>query len=258
MKQFTCRKLSVFVLDTAEALAERAAADFAAATRALLAGRDQINVVFAGAQSQMAFHAALRARDDIAWERINAVAVDEFHAPDIPAEYSVCAQPQRDLYSHVPLRSVNVLNHAAGDAEAERARYEQVVRRFPPHVACLGIGMSGHLAFNEPGDTDFNDPQLVRVMEVVGQSKEQLLTDPNFQALGTIPSRGITMSVPALMAAERIFTVVPYALKADAIRRFFQVDVTEDLPASIIKTHPAAALYLDAESFGQCGDLGLV
>jgi glucosamine-6-phosphate deaminase len=243
--------LEVCAAGSTEEMAETAAADFARSAAKLLPLRGELNVVFAGAESQGAFHAALRARTDIAWERINAFSVDEFIAPGMPAATAVCAQPKRDLYAHVPLRSVNVIAFDAPDPEAERARYEALVRRHPPDVCCVGIGRSGHIALNEPGETDFQDPLAVRIVTVCEESKRQLETDPNFKALPAIPERGITMTMPILLQARAVIVVAPFALKAAVIRRLRDEPVSPALPASILTTCDHARLYLDPGSAGE-------
>ena len=243
-------ELSVLTAETTEEMAACAADDFAAHAERLLRGLPEINVVFAGAESQGAFHAALRTRRTIAWSRINAFSVDEFIAPGMPPENAVSAQPRRDLYRHVPLRSVNVIDFAAPDPEAERARYEALLAAHRPHLCCIGIGISGHIALNEPGATDFHDPRAVRIVSVCEESKRQLERDPNFRALPAIPERGITTTIPFLLAAEHILVVVPYALKAPIIRRLRESPVTTELPASILKERRNARLYLDAGSAG--------
>jgi glucosamine-6-phosphate deaminase len=252
MKSFTHVKLNVMVCENDEALAARAASDFAAEVRRLLEDRESLNVIFAGAESQMKFHQALVAREDIPWQKLHAIAVDEFWAPHIPRECSVCEQPRRDLYQHVPLAKVSMLDFAAEDPEAERARYERIVRDHPPHVACLGIGVSGHLAFNEPGDAVFDEHQPVKLVDVCEQSKRQLMSDPNFKGLGTIPEKGITITIPTLLTADSIFCLAPYRIKAEIIRDMFSAGITTHLPATVLKTHPNTRLYLDEESYSLC------
>jgi len=244
------------VAGSAAEAAERAAADFAGLAAGLLRSRAQLNVVFAGAESQQEFHRALARRADVPWPRINAFAVDEFWAPGIPPELAVAAEPRRELYARVLIRSVNVLDPSAPDPEAERARYEALIAAHPPDLACIGIGCSGHLALNEPGQTSFADRQLVRVVEVCAESRRQLEQDPNFRALGQIPERGITMTVPAILRAEAVLAVVPYALKAPIVKRFFESAVSEALPATALKTKSGARLYLDAESYSLCARAG--
>ncbi len=242
--------LGVFTADSTDEMAGRAAEDFAAHAARLLRDLPEINVVFAGAESQGAFHAALRTRRTISWPRINAFSVDEFIAPGMPPENAVSAQPRRDLYRHVPLKSINVIDFDAADPEAECARYEALLAGHRPHICCIGIGMSGHIALNEPGETDFRDPRVVRIVKVCEQSRRQLAQDPNFRALPAIPERGITITIPFLLSAAHVLVVVPSALKAPIIGRLRDAPVTPDLPASVLKEQRNAWLYLDAGSAG--------
>lgn len=253
--QFPAGSAHVCVHGNAELSAAAAAASFAAAVQKILARKPDCNAIFAGAQSQMPFHQALCRRADIPWEKIRAFSVDDFYAPGMPPQYAVAAQPRRDLYPHVKPFEVFTLDFNALDPQAEADRYEALLRRHKPDIACIGIGISGHLALNEPGAAKFHDDRWVRVVDVPPLSQQQLMTDPNFMALGQIPTRGLTMTLPALMQAQTILAIVPYRLKAPVIRRFLTEPVAETFPASILKTHPDATVYLDPESFSQAADL---
>ncbi|MEI8093877.1 MAG: 6-phosphogluconolactonase [Spirochaetales bacterium] len=247
MRKETCGLMTVIRGQSTPDMARLAAEAFARSVSELLVDHDSLPVVFSGAQSQMEFHAALRQRSDIPWNRLDAFAVDEFYAPGIPRHLRVCAQPERDLYSQLPFRSVNVLEADPPDLEAERRRYEALIRANPPRLACLGIGLSGHLALNEPG-ADPHDRQAVRLVEVCEASKRQLEQDPNFAALGSIPSQGLTLTLPVLLAAKTLLVVVPYALKRPVVEQLFATEVTPELPATLLRTHPDATLFLDPDS----------
>ncbi len=132
--------------------------------------------------------------------------------------------------------------------QRRNARVEALVREGPIDVVCQGIGTSGHLALNEPGDTDFGAQRWVRVVELVEQSKIQLRDDPNFKDLGYIPDRGISMTIPAILSARHIYTMVPLALKKPILTRLAaMVEPSEDLPASIIGT-VEGRLFVDRDS----------
>jgi glucosamine-6-phosphate deaminase len=240
--------MTVSVFRDCLSLSEQAAADVALAISEVLKNRECANVIFSGAQSQQQFHRAL-ARHALPWSRVHAFSVDEFHAPHILPTCTVAAQPQRDLYEHVPLGGVHLLDHAAPDAQAERCRFERVLRESPPDVACLGVGVSGHVALNEPGATDFNDPLDVRAVALCAESVWQLQRDPNFAGLEEIPQRGLTITPAALMRVPRLFVIVPHAIKAPIVKRLLESPVTPDLPASLLKTKPGARLYLDRNSY---------
>ncbi len=251
MKELKHGKLRARVFDSSRELAQAAARDVAERMRSLLAQKETINVVFSGAESQQEFHRALAGEPGIDWQRVNAFAVDDFYAPGMDPAAAVANQPWRDLYARVRPRSVHAIRFDAPDPEEEGRRYEALIRDHPPDIACLGIGISGHIAFNEPGQTRFDDERKVRVIVVNEESKRQLETDPNFSKMGRIPDRGITVTVAELMRCPHVFVVVPYASKAPIIRRFFASEVTESFPATILQRKEGAILYLDAGSYGE-------
>jgi glucosamine-6-phosphate deaminase len=131
---------------------------------------------------------------------------------------------------------VHRVRAAADDPEAEAKRFEQIIRQAGTmDVLCQGIGTSGHLALNEPCVANFHDPAWVRVVDVAPQSKRQLMEDPNFKALGFIPDRGITMTIPAILSSRHLFTIVPLALKRPILSQLFTTTApTTALPASIL------------------------
>ena len=123
-----------------------------------------------------------------------------------------------------------------------------MVQAKPIDILCQGIGTSGHLALNEPGDTDLNDARCVRVVTLVEQSKIQLRDDPNFRDLGYIPDKGISMTIPAMLTARYVYTMVPLALKKPILTRLLQtLEPSEELPASIIST-VESLLFVDQDS----------
>jgi glucosamine-6-phosphate deaminase len=242
--------MRIHIGDDEYVIARQAAIDFAAATAVALRRSETINILFSGAESQQPFHRALVERNDIEWTRINAFAVDEFHAPGIPASSTVFAQLERDLYCHVQPRSVNRINYEALDPEGEAIRYAKRIQQHPAHISCLGIGISGHLALNEPGQADFSECDVVKCVEISESSKQQLMNDPNFRGLARIPDRGITVTLPTLIAAETILVFVPYGKKASVIRHLLEdATISETLPASILKNRDNVTLYLDDSSF---------
>jgi glucosamine-6-phosphate deaminase len=247
---FYAGKLKVQVYKTVELMARAAADNIRDIIKSLLNEKNEINIVFSGALSQQAFHQELAKLKDIDWQRINVFSVDEFYCPEMNEEYTVAQQPIRDLYSVVKPKSINVINYKAPDPEEERRRYETLIKNNPPDIACLGIGISGHVALNEPGQTDFNDKLSVRLVDVVDESKKQLMNDPNFMKQGFIPDKGITITLSELIKCRNVLVVVPYAEKAEIMRKFFECDVTPDLPASILKEKENAVMYMDESSYG--------
>lgn len=245
-------KTQITVCGDNEALGKQAAAAVAAQLRQLLAAKDTLRVIFAAGESQSSFHRALAREQDIPWSRIVCFNVDDFWDPRLPREFTCGYQTERELYSQVSPREYHLVDFRAPDPEAEARRFGVLVQEAPIDLLCQGIGTSGHLALNEPGDTDFTDPRAARVVSLVEQSKCQLREDPNFRDLGYVPDQGITLTIPAILSARQIFTMVPLALKKPILTRLLDTpSPTTDLPASILSTVPSR-LFVDRDS---CPDL---
>jgi glucosamine-6-phosphate deaminase len=229
-------------------LGVQAAAAMAAQLRQLLAAKDTLRVIFAAGESQSSFHQALAKEKGIPWQRIVCFNVDDFWDPRLPREFTCGYQTERELYSQVPCKEYHLVDFKAPDPEAEARRFGALVREAPIDLLCQGIGTSGHLALNEPGDTDFADPRAARVVSLVEQSKRQLREDPNFKDLGYVPDQGITLTIPAIIAARQIFTMVPLALKKSILTRLLDTPApTAELPASILST-VESRLFVDRDS----------
>jgi glucosamine-6-phosphate deaminase len=230
-------------------LGERAAAAVAATMRELLAGHQEIRIVFAAGESQNTFLAALSRQPGLDWQRVVCFNMDDFWDPRMPDEFTCGHQTRTQLYERVHPRQFHLVRFNAADPGEEARRFAGVLSSAGEiHILCQGIGTSGHLALNEPGATDFADRELVRVVELAEQSKRQLRADPNFQGLGYIPEKGITMTIPALLAAPRRFTMVPLALKREILTRMMVIaEPTTELPATILHRY-AGTLYVDRNS----------
>ena len=235
-----------------EDVGERAAGEVAAQLRQLLAAQDQVRIVFAAGESQGSFNRAMARQEGIDWGRVSCFNVDDFWDPPLPRQYTCGYQTEQELYAHIPCRAYHLVDYKAADPQAEADRFEALVRERPVDILCQGIGTSGHLALNEPGDTDFSEVRWVRVVKLVEQSKKQLLDDPNFKALGYIPDRGISMTIPAILSARSIYTMVPLGLKKPILTRLAATpEPTENLPASIL-SGVEGSLFVDRDS---CPDI---
>jgi len=230
-------------------LGERASVAVSARMRQLLEHQEQVRMILAAGESQITFLDALAKQKDIDWSRVVCFNMDDFWAPNIPDELTCGYQLRRQLYEKVRPRAFHLVRFAAPDPAEEAHRFERVLRSAGPiDILCQGIGTSGHLAFNEPGETDFQDAAWVRVVNITEQSKWQLAADPNFRDLPRIPDKGITMTIPAMLSASHVFTIVPLALKRDIVTRLLATpEPTTDLPASILSTVPGI-LFLDRNS----------
>ena len=248
---FRVESLDVLVYEH-RALAGRAAAHgIAQAIRSRQRAQATVNIVFAAAPSQNEFLAGLVADDQIDWSRVVAFHMDEYLGIDADHPVSFRRFLQEHLFRLVGLRA-DQLRLIPGE-QVERPLltclgYEDVLRDNPTDIVCAGIGENGHLAFNDPPVADFVDPVLVKVVRLDAACRNQQLNDGCFERLSDVPTHGYTLTIPALMRAPVVSVVVPGPRKANAVLTTLQGPINEACPATALRRHPGARLYLDRES----------
>lgn len=248
MKTFTKDQLFVTVADSAEEMGRLAAADIAAAIEEKLAEKEEIAMIFAAAPSQNTTLAALLTYD-IPWERIRAFHMDEYIGLPQGSHASFQTYLKEHLFEKVNFRSVEFINASAEDGDAECARYTALLRQYPVDIVVLGIGENGHIAFNDPPVADFADPALIKPVKLDEKCRTQQVHDGCFASLDQVPRYALTLTVPALLAADKMFCVVPYATKAAAVKEMLTTErIDEHCPATALRRHGGARLYCDKES----------
>jgi glucosamine-6-phosphate deaminase len=231
------------------ALGQVAARAIANALRTRIADRGNVTVVFAAAPSQNETLAALEAEPDIAWETVTAFHMDEYAGADPDSAYSFRRYLREHLLDRV---NVGVFHPIRGEAEDLRAECERYAALLPSggfDVALLGIGENGHIAFNDP-PCDFADKAAVRLVTLDAACRAQQVHDGAFASLGEVPELAITLTVPALMASREVLVMAPGPNKAAAVAAAIDGPLTNECPASILRTHSRATLFLDSQSAG--------
>ncbi len=245
---FSQDNLTIERFPSREAMGHKAAADVAARIHSLLKQQNQVNMIFAAAPSQNEFLAALAADPTIDWKRINAFHMDEYVGlpDDAPQRFGNFLRDR--LFDKVPFRQIFYLNPQEGNSETECQRYTDLLKQYPTDIVCLGIGENGHIAFNDPHVAKFDDPQWVKIVDLDLKCRTQQIHDGCFAALEQVPTHALTLTVPALTVAKSMYCIVPAATKAPAVKRTLQGPISTECPATILRRHPAARLYLDADS----------
>jgi len=241
-------KLTVKILPSREEMGQKAAKEVARKICEILAVKKEINMIFAAAPSQQEFMYHLILNKTIEWQRINAFHMDEYIGLDDNDPQGFGNFLRDRLFDKVPFKSVHYINSQAQDVEAECERYAQLLKEHPVDIVCLGIGENGHVAFNDPHVADFNDPKLVKVVVLDEVCRQQQVNEKCFATLDAVPTHAITLTIPSLMIAEHMFCVVPARNKANAVFKTLTEKVSEECPATILRTKEDAILYLDNES----------
>jgi glucosamine-6-phosphate deaminase len=248
-----CGRLRVEVLPSRPMMGLAAARAVAEAIRDLLARDRRAAVIFASAPSQNEFLAALRQEPGIDWPRVTAFHLDEYVgiAPDHPASFRRFLVDR--LFSHVALAAFHGLDGQARDLAAECTRYTALLRQANPALAILGIGENGHLAFIDPPVCDFAEKSDLRVVELDEPCRRQQVNDGCFPSLAEVPRTALSLTIPFLLRVPQAVAIVPGPAKRAAIRAAIEGPVTTACPASILRRHRDATLFLDEDSAASLG-----
>ncbi|MDR6784895.1 glucosamine-6-phosphate deaminase [Pedobacter africanus] len=248
IQEFLKDQLKVKIYSTRREMGNSAAVMAAHCLRELLQHKDEVNIIFAAAASQLEFLEAIALEEGIAWNRVNAFHMDEYTG--LPVSH-----PQRfgnflneKIFSKLPLKEVYYLNETGDDTEAESRRYAALLEQMPPDVTFMGIGENTHLAFNDPHVADFNDPVLVKIIDLDEPCKLQQVHDGCFSTVAEVPSWAYTLTIPALLQSKHIFCMVPGKNKAQAIKYTLTENISARYPSTSLRNHADATLFLDQDS----------
>jgi glucosamine-6-phosphate deaminase len=245
VRAFTVEKLRVKIFSDRREMGKAAGQSAAEKIREILKVSKSLSMVFASAPSQNEFLEELSQSSGIDWNKITAFHLDEYIGLPTDAAESFGHFLRVELFEKVHPGRVYYLNGMAEDLEAECKRYAGLLRDHPLDIACIGIGENGHLAFNDPPFADFQDPLLVKIVELDPVSRQQQVHDGCFKSFQEVPRKAITLTIPAILFARFIYCMVPGPRKAEAVRRTLEDSVSTDCPATILRQHDNAILFLD-------------
>lgn len=239
--------LKIEVFDTREEMGAHAAEEAAACMKDILSKKEEIQVVFAAAPSQNDFLAAL-SKKDIPWERINAWHMDEYVGLGKDAPQRFGHFMDEHIFQLVPFKSIHYLFREGATPEEMCEAYSKALKAVHIDIVFMGIGENGHIAFNDPHVARFDDPEIVKIVGLDDTCRKQQVHDGCFPNLDAVPTHALTLTIPVMMSADRIFNIVPTAFKANAVKTAIEGPVTESCPASVLRRHKNATLYLDKDS----------
>lgn len=180
---------------------------------------------------------------DLDFSAVKTVNLDEYKglSPENSQSYRYFMNDH--LFCHVNIcpDHTHVPDGLAEDAEAECARYDQVIRSLGGiDLQLLGLGVNGHIGFNEPDDVFPKETHLVTLTQSTIDANSRL-----FDRIEDVPRHAFTMGIQSIMEAKKILVVANGENKADIIRKAFFGPVTPQVPASILQLHPDVTLVGD-------------
>src|SRR5213595_4071638 len=225
----------------------RAAAEQAAVSLCnAIQSRGRARIIAATGASQSEFLDALTAMLGIEWPQVEMFHLDEYIGLPVSHPASFRKYLLERLIHKTGVTKYHFLD---GDGNVPEIVHKVSVEltAAPIDIAFVGIGENGHLAFNDP-PADFQTEEPYIIVELDEAFLRQQVGEGWFATISEVPRRAISMSVRQILKAKEIICVVPDARKAPAVKLCFDGEVSPMAPASILRTHPAATVYLDRGS----------
>lgn len=244
MKETNKDKLNIRIYENKEEMGAAAAVAVAGKLNEAILEKGTANLILATGASQFQFLEHLQ-KQSVDWKKIVVFHLDEYKgmADSHPASFRKYLKER--ILNKIQPQEVYYLNGDATDVEAEAERYENLLKSHPIDIACIGIGENGHLAFNDPPVADFHDPKLVKVVELDEACRRQQLGEGWFPTLDDVPTHALSLTITAIMRCKAISCVVPDERKAEAVYNAVHAEISTTCPATILRTHADAILYLD-------------
>lgn len=217
--------------------------------RELQKSRDEIRIVVGSAPSQDEFYEYVSSlSEDIDWGKVVVFHMDEYVGLTADQPQSFRAYQRDHFVGNVALKVFHEIRGEAPDPEAECRRLCALLSEAPIDLVCCGIGENGHLAFNDPPVADFNDPVEAKVVELDDVCRQQQVNDECFPSFDAVPTHAITLTLKVFSNAAMLSGVVPATTKAKAVAATLNGPVSTDCPASLMRKHPNARLFLEPDS----------
>jgi glucosamine-6-phosphate deaminase len=173
---------------------------------------------------------------DIDFSEITSVNLDEYIGLDPNNENSYRRFMNDNLFSHVNIDAARtfVPDGLAADTDAECQKYDERIKTLGGiDIQLLGIGLDGHIGFNEPCDHFEKSTHVVDLDESTITANARF-----FESREQVPRQAITMGMGAIMNAKKILLIANGYAKRDILNKAFYGGITPEVPASILQLHP--------------------
>lgn len=238
--------MKLHVLETEKELGQVAADIIAKGLIEAIEEKGEANYLVSTGSSQFSTFEALLANKDIDWTKVTMYHLDEYVALPESHIASFRKYLKERFTSKVPLKRAVFVN-GEGDIEENLRMLEEELAAHPIDVGAIGIGENGHIAFNDPPAL-FEKEGAYHVVNLNDTCKKQQVGEGWFATVDDVPKQAVSMSVKQIMKCKNIVSCVPYAVKAKAVYDTLSNELTNTIPATMLKTHPAFTLYVDADS----------
>ena len=175
-------------------------------------------------------------KGDIDFSNVTSINLDEYIGLDGSNDQSYRYFMNTNLFDHVNIDKANtfVPNGCAEDMDKECEAYDERIKAYGGiDLQLLGIGLDGHIGFNEPDDVFTKNTHVVDLDESTIEANARF-----FESINDVPKKAVTMGMGGIMNAKKILLVANGANKKEILEKAFFGPITPEIPASILQLHP--------------------
>jgi glucosamine-6-phosphate deaminase len=255
LKHLEVGTLKLQIHDSPVAAGEAAAKAAAETLKQLNQNGNRIGVIFATGASQLDTLRALTAMSGLPWEKVHGFHMDEYMGIDEGHPASFRRYLRENLTQRVPMKEFFEIDGSSSEPERIQREYVQQLRAADPQLCLLGIGENGHIAFNDPAEADFDDPDAMKVVTLDAECRQQQVAEGWFPRFADVPRQALTLTIPTILNVRKLIVSIPGRRKAQSVRRTLVDPISTACPATILRSHPDVTLYLDQESAAELDGL---
>lgn len=237
--------MKVAVFENSQALGQTAAKHAARVLNAVIARGECPRLLLSTGASQFTFFEHF-VKEDVDWSKVEMFHLDEYVgiSPEHPASFQKYLRER--FVDVVHPGKYHLINGKADPAETIRELTELLEER-PVDLGLIGIGENGHIAFNDP-PADFEDTSAYKVVTLADSCIQQQIHEGWFATPDEAFKQAISMTCHKIMQCKTIICAVPYKVKAQAIKDTLALELTNMVPATLLKQHPDVSVYCDQDS----------
>ncbi|MDO5441736.1 MAG: glucosamine-6-phosphate deaminase [Bacillota bacterium] len=180
---------------------------------------------------------------NVSFKNVKSFNLDEYVGLDGTHNQSYRYFMNNQLFKHIDIDINNTFVPSGIDTK-NPSKYDDMIKAAGGvDLQLLGIGVDGHIGFNEPG-TKFDS--LTHVVKLEQNTRE--VNSRFFKSIDEVPTHAVTMGIKTVMNARSIILIATGKSKAKIVKEFIEGPVTTKCPASILQLHPFVEIYLDEEA----------
>ena len=175
-------------------------------------------------------------KGDLDFSCVTSINLDEYVGLDGENDQSYRYFMNNNLFKsvNIDINNTFVPNGCADDLEAEAKAYDERIKEFGGiDLQLLGIGLDGHIGFNEPDEFFIKDTHVVDLDESTIKANARF-----FESEEDVPRKAVTMGMMSIMQSKKVLLVANGANKKEILEKAFYGPITPQIPASILQLHP--------------------